>query len=65
MSNYESHKAENLAAGDRIKVTIRHKTDGGLNIHNKDAIVMAIAIVLFLCEFYWMTFTKPKIYIPK
>jgi hypothetical protein len=34
-------------------------------ISNKDAIVMAIAIVLFLCEFYWMTFTKPKIYIPK
>jgi hypothetical protein len=32
---------------------------------NKDIFVMVFAILLFLCEFYWMTFTRPKIYIPK
>jgi hypothetical protein len=31
---------------------------------NKDVFVMAFAIILFLCEFYWMTFTRPHIYIP-
>jgi hypothetical protein len=30
----------------------------------KDTFIMVFAIILFIWDFYWLTFTKPNIYIP-
>ena len=38
--NHVKHLAETLEAGDRCKVTIRHKTDGSKNRHNVDIVVI-------------------------
>lgn len=35
-----THFAENLVKGDRLKATIRHKTDGSKNLINVDVIFL-------------------------
>lgn len=44
MSGKSEHWAESLQQGDRVLATIRHQTDGTLNRHNVNMIVVDVDI---------------------